>query len=101
MATVVGMTHPDPLLADFRRSIEQDLAALRVAMAAHDLARVTYYAHRMRGACAFVAQDELAQACHDLELAGRGADEARADSCCWLLIEALRRFDEKGDRAVS
>lgn len=95
------MTAPDPLLADFRRSIEQDLAALRAAMAARDLPRVTYYAHRMRGACAFVAQDELAEACHAVELAGRAADEARADSCCWLLIEAVRRFDERGGRALS
>jgi HPt (histidine-containing phosphotransfer) domain-containing protein len=94
------MTAPDALLAEFRRSIEQDLAALRVAMATHDLARVTYYAHRMRGACAFVAQEELAEACHALELAGRGADEARADTCCWLLVEAVRRFDEKGHRAL-
>jgi len=94
------MSIPDALLAEFRRSIEQDLAALHAAMAARDFVRITYHAHRMRGACAFVAQEDLAEACHALESAGRTADEARTNQSWPLLLQAVRRLDEKGPRAV-
>jgi HPt (histidine-containing phosphotransfer) domain-containing protein len=74
--------------------------ALRAAMPPRDFPRIAYYAHRMRGACAFVAQDELAAACHALESAARAADAQRTDACCGMLIEALARFDAKGPRAL-
>ena len=62
------------ILADFRSANDADMAALRAALAARDLAQVVRCAHRVKGACRTVGALALAAVCERMEAAGRRND---------------------------
>jgi len=76
------------ILADFRSANDADIAGLRAALAARDLAKVVSYAHRVKGACRTVGASALAAVCERMEAAGRRND--------WSAVSEQRaRLDEE------
>jgi len=59
------------VIAAFRRTCEDDSTALRLAVAADDVAQVTQFAHRMAGAGKMVGALAFASACENVERASR------------------------------
>jgi CheY-like chemotaxis protein len=62
------------ILIDFKDANDADMATLRDALARHDVAQVTRFAHRVKGACRTVGASALAEVCERMELAGRQND---------------------------
>ena len=59
------------VITAFRRTCEDDSTALRLAVAADDVAQVTQFAHRMAGAGKMVGALAFASACENIERASR------------------------------
>ena len=62
------------LLADYLQTTDADLAELRAAQAAGDLARVSRQAHKIKGAARLVGAHPLADAAASLETAAKDED---------------------------
>ena len=62
------------LLADYLQTTDADLAELRAAQAAGDLARVARQAHKIKGAARLVGAHPLADAAASLETAAKDED---------------------------
>jgi CheY-like chemotaxis protein/HPt (histidine-containing phosphotransfer) domain-containing protein len=64
------------VLAAFRRTCEEDSVGLRQAVAAGNAGDVTRFAHRMAGAARMVGANDFANACAEIDRAGRAGDWA-------------------------
>jgi PAS domain S-box-containing protein len=62
------------MLLDFRRVNESDAAALRMAVAQADFARVMEFSHRIKGSCLMLGATLLGQVCARAEAAGAARD---------------------------
>ena len=62
------------ILADFKAANRVDMAQLRDALAARDLAAVARIAHRVKGACRTIGAAALADVCEHVEAAARRND---------------------------
>jgi signal transduction histidine kinase/DNA-binding NarL/FixJ family response regulator len=80
------------LIEDFLRATQDDLDALRQALAEHDTEGLTREAHRIKGASGLVGADALATAAARIEAAGRAADLTAAAAAVPELEAAVSRF---------
>jgi len=73
LAAITGgdATMEREILADFKSANDADIVALRGALAARDMAKVTQASHRVKGACKMVGAMALAEVCERMEKAGR------------------------------
>lgn len=68
------------ILRDFIAETRSDVAELERALAAHDFPESVRLAHCIKGACAMVGANELAQICATIEYLGRQGVPQPADS---------------------
>ena len=68
------------ILKDFISETRSDVAELERALAAHDFPESVRLAHCIKGACAMVGANELAQTCAMIECLGRQCVPQAADS---------------------
>lgn len=81
------------VLRDLQRSNDADAGGFRAAVRGGDFPQVAHFAHRMRGACAFVGAALLADACAELQAAAARRDAAQVDANLQAVELALRRLD--------
>jgi HPt (histidine-containing phosphotransfer) domain-containing protein len=79
------------VLVEFARSFPGDVERMREAFEARDMTGVTRMAHRVKGVSTSVGAMRLAQACAELEAAGR-------DSQWDAIVATMRVFEEQAER---
>jgi signal transduction histidine kinase/DNA-binding NarL/FixJ family response regulator len=98
MTAIAAITAGDPatereLLAQFRRSINDDAAALRLAVTQRDVAAAIRSAHRIKGACSVIGATALASTCDWIESCGRSNDLASIVSRMDRFTQELARMN--------
>jgi PAS domain S-box-containing protein len=82
------------ILADFRRAHHKDTAALRRALAEHDVDLVTRASHRIKGASVMIGAEALVAVCEKLEVAGHARDWDAITAHRETLFCEIDRVDE-------
>jgi signal transduction histidine kinase/CheY-like chemotaxis protein/HPt (histidine-containing phosphotransfer) domain-containing protein len=93
IAAVLADATLDPaLIKDFLHTTQEDLLALRSALAANDATAVVHEAHRIKGASKLVGASALAGIAARIEAAGRADDLAPAGATLQELEAEVARF---------
>ena len=80
------------ILADFRRTAEEDAASLANALETGNCGDITRISHRLKGACRSVGAIDLAAISEQMEKAGRAGDLSAIDAAKDPLFREVERL---------